>query len=263
MSGNKLQKRIECALIWLYVVIVATETAYLGYRYRTEQIDNSDPLSINLGWAGLISMIVMLIYSFARRSKGMKRFSPLKVWLHFHIFCGVQGVLFVFFHCVPTLTAISPAYLMNPGVLAALAVLTVFHSGIFGRYLYSMLPRAIRGEQMSARDVEAELREFSDQDLPPEVKALADGGSAQRVGLFGLVSLDWKARQALRRLRSLDLSEKITSLAERSIRLRRRYLALGAVQPWFELWIVAHRPIAAVMYVLSAVHVALSYLFGN
>jgi predicted ferric reductase len=127
--------RLERALIGLYAAILAAEAVALTYRYATESIDNSDPLSIGLGWAGLASMVVMLIYSFARRSKAMKRFAPLKTWLHFHIFCGVQGVLFVFFHCLPTITAISPAYLMNPGVLAAIAVGTVFSSGLIGRYL--------------------------------------------------------------------------------------------------------------------------------
>lgn len=255
--------RIEQALIACYATVLAVEAAILIYWYATEPVDNSDPLSVGLGWAALISMIVMLIYSIARRSKAMKRLAPLKIWLHFHIFCGVQGVLFAFFHCLPTLTAVSPAYWMNPGVLAAIGVATVFCSGLVGRYLYSMVPRAMRGEQMSARDVEAELREYRDVDLPPAVKALAGGALPERVGLSGLISLDWKARKALRSLHRMALPAPIMRLAERSVRLRRRYLALGAVLPWFELWIVAHRPIAAVMFVLSAVHVALSYLFGN
>lgn len=259
----KLGFNIEQILIGVYGTILAVEVVILTYCYATEPVDNGDPLSIGLGWAGLISMIVMLIYSIARRSKAMKRMAPLKVWLHFHIFCGVQGVLFVFFHCLPTLSTASPAYWMNPGVLAGLGVATVFCSGLVGRYLYAMVPRAMRGEQMSARDVEAELREYRDDDLPPEVKALAGEGLPERVGLFGVFALDWKARQALHRLRRLDLPGNVMSLAERSVRLRRRYMAFGVVLPWFELWIVAHRPIAAMMFVLLLVHVALSYLFGN
>ncbi len=255
--------RLEQALIACYATVLASEAAILIFWYATEAVDNSDPLSVGLGWAALISMVVMLVYSIARRSKAMKRFAPLKIWLHFHIFCGVQGVLFAFFHCLPTLTAASPAYWMNPGVLAAIGVATVFCSGLVGRYLYSMVPRAMRGEQMSARDVEAELRALPDEGLPPEVKALASGKLPERVGLSGLISHDWKARKALRRLRHLGLPAPTLRLAERWVRLRRRYLAIGLVLPWFELWIVAHRPIAAVMFVLSAVHVALSYLFGS
>ncbi len=214
-------------------------------------------------------MIVMLIYSFARRSVRLRRWAPLRVWLHFHIFCGVQGVLFVFFHCWPMLfTRTGPVQWLNPGVINAIAVLVVFLSGIFGRYLYSMLPRARRGEQMQALEVIAELQRRGMDDLPLEVRDLwrtdAAGNLALDLeggGVLSLIRADWETRRTLRRLRELDLTAEIRELAERRVRLSRRLRALAVAQPWFELWIVAHRPVAAIMFVVTAVHIILSYMY--
>lgn len=253
---------------WLpkvYASILMIEALWLTWRFSTDPPASSDPFSVQLGWTGLISMIVMQVYSFARRSRRLRRMAPLRSWLHFHIFCGLQGVLFVFFHCWPMLFArTGPVQWLNPGVLNALAVGLVFGSGLFGRYLYSMLPRARRGEQLAALDVREELQRQPIDSLPLEVRALCradvdpvDYGD----GFLSLLRADWQTRRHLRSLGRLDLADDVRVLAERHLRLTRRLHALAVAQPWFEFWIVAHRPVAAIMFVLSAVHVILSYMF--
>lgn len=251
-------------LVRLYVAVIALEIALLTWRYVTDPVDAAHPLSVALGWAGLGSMVVMLIYSVARRSRSLRRWAALRYWLHFHIFCGIQGVVFVFFHCLPILTRAAPVQLLNPGVVNALAVAVVFFSGLFGRYLYAMLPRAIRGEQLSAADAQAELA-ASREGLPAAVTALLDKAPVAdgKYGLLNLLRADARARSTLRALRQLDVDAKVRSLVQRHVRLTVRHAALAMAQPWFELWIVAHRPIAAMMFVLSLLHVALSFLFGN
>jgi hypothetical protein len=134
-----------------------------------------------LGWAGLVSMIVMLVYSIARRSRSMRQWARLSHWLHFHIFLGFQGVLFVAFH---SSSLWSKGFLnpLNPGFLSFVGATIVFCSGLFGRFLFGRLPRGPDGEP----------------------------NRSQRV---------------------------------------------------FGLWIVLHRPLAAAMYLVTFVHVALSYMF--
>ena len=254
---------------WLpivYASILLLEAIWLTWRFSTDPPDSAHPFSVGLGWAGVISMIVMQVYSFARRSTRLRRIAPLKSWLHFHIFCGLQGVLFVFFHCWPMLFArTGPVHWLNPGVLNALAVAMVFFSGLFGRYLYSMLPRARRGEQLAALDVREELQRQPLETLPLEVRQLCRFESDQPPeyggGVLSLLKTDWQTRKHLRTLRSLELPDGIRDLAERHVRLSRRLHALAVAQPWFELWIVAHRPVAAIMFVLTAVHIILSYMF--
>ena len=253
---------LERVLPRVYAAILVAEAIVLGWIFTTDPPTSSAGLPIALGWAGLGSMIVMLVYSIARRSAALRRWAALKIWLHLHIFLGLQGVLFVFFHCWTLLFGrTAPVSFGNPAVLNALAVLVVFASGLFGRYLYSLLPRTLRGEQMAAREAEEELRRLDDAALPASVLELG-GGAEARKGLADLVRTDLATRARLRELGQLDLAPEVRVLAERRVRLQRRLAALSVAGPWFELWIFLHRPIAAVMYVLSVVHVVLSYMFS-
>lgn len=245
-------------LPWLYGGILLLEVVGLAVVYATDAPGPSDPLSVGLGWGGLGSMIAMLVYSVARRSRTLRQWARLSSWLHLHIFLGVQGVVLIAFHCAHLL-ARSTFYLMNPGILNLAAMGIVVGSGLFGRYLYAQLPRAIGGEQLAADEVDAELAALGP--LPEAVTALWQGTTAA-TSLPGLVRADLATRRAVARLGALTLTAEQRRLATRKIRLERRRASLSAAQRVFRNWIVLHRPIAALMYVLSFVHVALAYMFS-
>jgi len=242
----------------LYFVILIAELIGLSWHYSTHTVEPSDPLGIWLGWIGLISMIVMLVYSIARRSRLMRRWMRLSYWLHLHIFLGIQGVLLIAFHCAPIFTR-SDIHWLNPGVLNFIAVVIVFFSGSFGRYLYGWLPRKIGGEQMKEAEVDAEIASL-DQPLPPEVEQLW-AATASAGGFFGMVRADLQTRRALRSLSALSLPPEVLDLARRKVGLMRQRIVLRTTQRFFRYWIVLHRPLAGAMYVLSFVHVALAYMF--
>src|SRR5256885_10507721 len=110
---------------WLpavYAVVIAAEILGLSWRYATNPPAPSSTLSIALGWVGLGSMVVMLIYSLARRSRSLRQMARLSAWLHLHIFLGVQGVVCVFFHSLHLFTRAYPIHLLNPAVLNLIAV---------------------------------------------------------------------------------------------------------------------------------------------
>ena len=243
----------------VYVAITIAGTVWLLWRYATNPPAASEALSINLGWGGLGSMVLMLVYSVARRSRKLRNIARLSYWLHFHIWLGVMGMIMVLFHSYPIFVRESPLMLLNPGFLNLLAVGVVFFSGLFGRYLYSMLPRRIGGEQMMVREVEEELARLPD-DLPEEVSALWSGTAPAR-SLRQQVAVRRQARVALKRLRAMNLPEEQHALAHRRLTLERRKIGLRVAQRIFHNWIILHRPIAALMYVLSFVHVMLAYMF--
>lgn len=246
-------------LPYLYAVLLVVETAWLTWRYSTDMPSPVDPLSIWLGWGGLISMIVMLVYSIARRSRALRQWARLSYWLHFHIFLGCQGMLWVTFHSMHFLTGQSQTSLLNPAVLNFFAVCVVFLSGLFGRYLYAQLPRAIGGEQLALRDVEAELSRLTTP-IPGEIAALwTDVPQGQ--GLFALVRASTATRRARAALKGFELPDAERDLVERRLLLERKKRALTYTQRVFWWWIVLHRPIAIAMYILSVVHVLLAYMF--
>lgn len=245
----------------LYAVVLVVELVALTVRYLSDPPGASDPLSIWLGWGGLVAMIVMLIYSVARRSRAMRQWARLSTWLHFHIFMGTQGLLLTLFHSSHLFSRDAPISWLNPGLLCFIAVIVVFSSGIFGRYMYSWLPRTMKGERMSEQEAERELAAAS-APLPQQVQAeLAAAGPPPSSGFVGLVKADLEARRARRRCLALVSDPALRDLVDRRLVLQRRLLTLRAAERVFRLWLVAHRPIAAIMYVLAAVHITLSYMF--
>jgi hypothetical protein len=196
----------------------------------------------------------------ARRSRALRQVARLSAWLHLHIFLGVQGVVCVIFHSLHLFTRDYAVHLLNPAVLNFIAVMIVFFSGIVGRYLYSFLPRRMGGEQMAAREVEEELSKLPGA-LPPEVQPLMATRTVPR-GFGELVRADLDTRRALRGLPKLKLAPDVHALVERRLKLQRRLHALASAEKIFQRWIVLHRPLASIMYILSVVHVVLSYMYG-
>jgi hypothetical protein len=243
----------------VYALIIVAQTIAFSWRWWTDPPPPTSAFSVNLGWIGLGSMVVMLIYSVARRSRALREWARLSAWLHFHIFLGVQGMVCVFFHSLHLFTRGYGVNLLNPAVLNFIAVAIVFFSGIFGRYLYSFIPHTLGGEQMAASEVTAELQKLGP--MPAEVEPLLQVKPAPQ-SFSGLVSADFATRRALRSLPSLKLGADAFQLVERRLKLQRRLHALTAAERVFQRWIVLHRPLASIMYILSVVHVVLSYMYA-
>ena len=244
-------------LPWVYALISILFFVGLTHRYATNPPTSSDPLSIGLGWVGLGAMIVMLAYSLARRFKGLRDFARLSYWLHLHIFLGVIGFIAVVFHSLHVFTRDAPISLLNPGFLNFIAVVIVFFSGIFGRYLYAQLPHS-RGEYMLASEIDAEIERLGE--VSDEVRALF-AVSAEATSFIGLIKADLATRDAIRQLRGMHLDPEVEAVAERRLKLERRLVAWDVADSVFRRWIIFHRPLAGVLYVLSAVHIILSYMF--
>jgi hypothetical protein len=249
-------------LVWVYVALWVAEAAYLARRYAVDPPASTDPFSVALGWFGLIAMVVLLVYSIARRSRTLRQWGRLSAWLHFHIYMACAGVLAVFFHCWHFFFAERASNLLSPAVLSGAATAVVFFSGLVGRYLYSLLPRTMGGVQMQAREVEEELKADA-IDLGPDVDVLFERGAAEPRSFVQLVRADLDARRAFAKLRALRLPAEKLALARRRLRLQRRALAISASERVFRRWIVLHRPLAAVLYVLAIVHVLFSYMFSS
>ena len=243
----------------LYVLIVVFEVGVLSRIYVTDPPAPSDPLSIWLGWGGLGSMIIMLVYVFARRSKTLRRWAPLSAWLNFHIFMGVQGVIFVFFHSVHIFSRDWQTYWTNPAVINFFAVMIVFSSGIFGRYLYSMLPKTSEGERMEIADARIELAAMTDR-MPAEI---ADKVSFQRRAgsMVSALHPSIGLRSMLQAVNRYQLEDDVKRALKRRLYLESRLLLKNGAHRFFKWWIILHRPLSSVMYILSILHVVLTYMF--
>ena len=250
--------RVTRFLPLLYFALLLLEGVGLTVTYAVVQPASSSLFNVAVGSVGLASMVIMLIYSVARRSRALRSMARLSTWLHLHIFLGLQGVLLVFFHCVPMLYREGHAALLNPGILNLIAVTIVFGSGVFGRYLYAQVPKTLGGQHLAIRELDEELAQLDS--VPKEVHALW-AAAPQRGGVFAIVGSDFQRRAALRKLAGMGLEPEARALAARRVTLEWQKAVLGGAQGVFRLWIILHRPLAIAMYFLSAVHIALAVMF--
>ncbi len=243
----------------LYLSLLLLEGAVLVPAYVVLRPESGSGVNLVVGAVALASMIAMLVYSLARRLKFLRDWMRLSYWLHLHIFLGLQGILLAYVHCLPLLWRHGWPILVNPGMLNLYAVTVVFLSGLFGRYLYAQVPKTLGGQHLAAKQVDEELAALGDK-VPKELERLwKDAPGAPSV--FGVVAAGRARSAAIRALGKVPLAADVRALAERRVVLEHQKRAIASAQRLFSFWIVAHRPIALAMYLLSFVHAALSLLF--
>jgi hypothetical protein len=242
-------------------MILVIEAVALLALYLTVQPASGSWLNVAVGSIALASMVGMLVYSLARRIAALRNLMRLSGWLQLHIFLGLQGVLFAFVHCLPLLWRHGWPILFNPGMLNLYAVTTVFLSGLFGRYLYAQVPKTLGGRHMALKAVDEELAQDAAA-IPEPVRQLWDHTPGAG-SIFGIVPAGLRRRRALRRLARMRLDPDVRRLAARRLILEHQRASVRVTQRLFRLWIVLHRPVAAGMYLLSAVHVLVSVLFST
>lgn len=244
----------------LGLLILILEGLSLTALYVVIQPASASWLNVAVGSLGLLSMTLMLVYSIARRSKRLRDVMRLSGWLQLHIFLGLQGILLTFIHCLPLLWRGGWPILVNPGMLNLYAVIVIFASGLFGRYLYAQVPKTLGGQHLEAKALDAEIGAI--KDLPAEVSALWKDAPGAR-SFFGVLTASFARRRALGRLRTMKLAPEVASLARRRVVLEHQKAAMTAAQRVFHYWIVLHRPIAIGMYFLSGVHVLVALVFTS
>lgn len=273
-EGARPKPRREVVLPVAYYVVLAAEAGVLAWLYLTREVEAGGPLGHAIGWAGTGSMVAMHVYSIRRRVRALSRWGRLATWLHVHIFLGLQGAMLVGFHSLHLKTLANLS-----GVTIALTLVVVL-SGMFGRYLYSLLPRGLSGERLGAREIDEELAElnalFARSAQPDLEAAVKEIGAAQpitgKLGFFALVGEDRRARRALahleralkkvvRRKGSSDL-EDFVALARRRALLARRLATLTAAERLFRNWHVAHKPLTFVLLGAVVLHVVAHYVYA-
>jgi hypothetical protein len=265
---------VEVVLPLAYYVVLASELCGLVALYRLRPITASDPIGHGIGWVGTISMCVMHVYSIRRRVRALSTWGRLRTWLQVHIFLGLQGALLVIFHSIHLHT------IGNLSGITIVCTLVVVASGMFGRYLFALIPKNLSGERLSAFEVERELTELAKplaRSAQPDLEAaLAEHGQATKltgkVGLARLVQEDLRARRALghieRAIATARRSNPTSDLELFALQLRRRaYLArrlamLAGAERLFRNWTILHKPLTFILAGAVVLHVVSHYIYA-
>ena len=229
-------------------------------------------LGVGLGFLGTFLMLAMLLYTVRKALPLWRVLGPPSGWLRFHVICGIGGPLAIWVHT---------GFVWPVGLVAVAfwCMVAVALSGVFGRYVYAMVPRATGGRTLALGEAASALA-----DLRAELVASTAGVDPQRLAealaavqdfsvpvrsVPDLLRLNGELR---RRRRVVDgvVSELPTELQERArqafhgqLKLKRGLEAGRVAGRLLRYWHLFHRPLAGAMYLIVAVHVASAVLLGG
>lgn len=272
-------------VIWLFILsLLSYEYFCLNFNPEGSLLRQWDPtlvadpgrrLSLWLGWAGIIVMLLMNLYIVRKRTRLFNRLGSLAAWLELHIFCGLVGPTFILFHSnfkVRGLVAISFWSMM---VSAS--------SGVVGRYFYVQLLQRRKDTEEDAAHWEAAFKKMQAASSPPvadaTIAALKEralryvgvgAGAVAADGSLSVGALQVFVASLVGDIRLLfGLPETAEGMPKSSRMILKNY-ALSKRQALFlepfrnllGYWHTFHTPFAIFMYGAAVIHIATALLLG-
>ncbi len=231
------------------------------------------PVGRTYGIVGASLMLVMQLYSVRKRAKPLRDLGSLRMWLDFHIYCGVLGPLFIVLH--------SSLKVHGLVALSFWSMVVVASSGVLGRFLYLQIPRRRSGDQLSLQEIEAHGAKLEERlrsefgltrTVIDELDTAAVSGLSSEMSLVRLllrlpfegILLRSRLRGGLRRVKDLPRKNlrELASLTRQRAQLQRRVVLMSKLQELFYYWHVLHKPFAIVMYLFMFVHIGVALMTG-
>lgn len=181
---------------WTLFLIIITLLMIAGFFISSDQLYKpGDNIGYNIGLAGGLMMLTLLIYPLRKRIDFMKNWGILPHWFKWHMVFGVLGPALIMFHSTFFIGSV------NAGV-AMVCMLLVSGSGIFGRFFYTKIHQGLYGRQTShkqlqeyldgsgdvksilsfAPEIQQKLTDFRDQTLASSGAAKPSGWNFLKVG---------------------------------------------------------------------------------
>jgi hypothetical protein len=229
---------------------------------------------------GIIGSLMMIsgvaIYSTRRRVKRFRFTGRIKHFLEFHIFLCLLGPTLVIFHSTFKFGGIVSVSLWS--------MIFVALSGLFGRYIYTQIPKTTDGDELSLDQLAREnemlnMRLRTQFHLAPATLEMIDAVSTLRPGsghisVFGsvlaLLRDDFSRRTRFHAVRQRLLAEElpgeqvehVLGVARKKALLVRKIAFFDTARYLFQYWHVIHLPFSIIMFLILLVHVALSVSLG-
>lgn len=231
--------------------------------------------------AGILAFAIfamLLLYPLRKRWKRLAFTGSVARWLDLHVAAALT---------LPLLLTIHAAW-RSEGIigLGFTAMMIVWASGLVGRYVYTRIPRAKSGVELTLEEVATQRRTLihtiartTGQDVQKVERSLVlhEGALAHRallatLGRFLLndiarwrrtrrLAADWNAGAAGRRVSRRALRDAV-KLADREISLAQQARMLEETRRVLHWWHVAHRPFAFTALIAVVIHVVVVVAVG-
>lgn len=150
---------VTVALVLLFIAGASYYTLPFAARPFHDQhqvFRPSGEFGLTLGIAGTALMVLNLTYLARRQLISLEWLGSLRSWMAFHVLTGLVGPALILFH-----TAFAPTSYL--GMLALCAMLVVVFAGVFGRYIYAVVPRSLSGRELELEDIRERLAGYRAQ----------------------------------------------------------------------------------------------------
>ncbi|MGA9836150.1 MAG: hypothetical protein WBQ26_02405 [Gemmatimonadaceae bacterium] len=273
---------ITIPLVVINVIGAPYYTASLAVRVRHPWhawLSPSGYIGQSAGIAAFVIFLFLWLYPLRKKWKALHWTGSVGRWLDVHVTTALV---------LPLLLAIHTAWRSGGLIgLGLLAMFVVIASGIVGRYLYTRIPRARNGIELTREEVTAQRRELIQQlaaatGLTPDALEMTLHGGADEGSdgnplriLLRLAANDllrWRRTRQLRArwkaltpgsrpLNEAQLRDALR-LANRELSLSQQARMLNATHRVFRYWHVAHRPFAVTALVAVVIHVVVVVAVG-
>ncbi len=247
-----------------------------GYLVKYERsIQPNKGLWLPTGIIGSVCFIIMMLYSIRKRFRFMRALGPIRLWLDTHMFLGIVGAALI--------TAHSTYKFDGLVAISYWSMMIVAVSGLFGRYIYGWIPHQVSGRELeineirstiastdkaiaSFTDEEAGSVRYYDQIFAPQI----DKEKSILVSVVKMVSYD--IRNMFRIIRiwfELGFDSRLPAHAKRKIfkLIKRKSVMIRSVnflstaRRLLHYWHVLHKPLAAIMFLVMFIHIAVYLIF--
>lgn len=290
---TKMQTERDRWLMFIGIVGVFTFAGFFVLYPQTlfKPSEKLFDFGYNLGLAGGLMMLSLLLYPMRKRVHAMSKMGALSTWFKWHMVMGILGPLAIIFHSTyhVYIPYFHPIGSPNSAV-AMLTMLIVSASGVFGRFFYTKIHLGLYGRLATVSDLQAKLEGTEDVkstfSFAPEVeKKLADfraridhHAGHTRAGVIDFIFIGFQTmmlsrslpREISRILRAqagqnsqspeerasverliLDCREKIISYLE-AVRDAAQF---GTYERMFSWWHIFHIPLVYLMFFSAFYHV--------
>jgi hypothetical protein len=290
ISGNQLERRKPRRnnppkdYGWTLYLILITLLMVVGFTISRDQLYKpGDNIGYNIGLAGGIMMVTLLIYPVRKRIGFMRNWGLLPKWFKWHMVFGVLGPALIVFHSTFVLRSV------NAGV-AMVCMLLVSGSGIFGRFFYQKIHNGLYGRNTSFQQLQEALAGSKDVksvfSFAPELQQKLEDfrnyamnlSKGKRIGVWNFLTLGFRVQWFTRTL-IIELEDamyasanemqwneaqmkRLDELFYQNAQFIRNYLTtvrdlaqFSTYEKLFSLWHIFHVPLVYMLVFSSIWHV--------
>jgi hypothetical protein len=148
---TEIARRVGSLLYKSLLILLLIALIWLGWKVAQGKYYKSGiGLGYNLGLAGGLMMLTLLLYSARKHLKFMQGLGKLKYWFQIHMSLGVIGPILVIFHTTFRLGSLNAS-------IAFYCMLLVAGSGLVGRFVYTRIHKGLYGSRSSLKDAHDDL----------------------------------------------------------------------------------------------------------